>query len=85
MIMLNGVPVQWRSRLQNEVSVSSAVAEIYALYDTVREANEFVWRCEEMGVNGVNFPVKVNVDNKQCITFSQNTCLTLTQAKNSLR
>ena len=34
----------WRSVLHDSISVSSAVAEIYALYDSMRVGQDFVWR-----------------------------------------
>ena len=51
-IILNGVPVHWRSSLQTRaVAVSSAVAEIYATYDSLKECQLFKWRCQEMGIS----------------------------------
>ena len=73
-ILLNSVPVHWRSVLQTRgIAVSSAVAEIYALYDTLKESQLYTWRCQEMGMN-VNNPILIKVDNKQAESFTNSTC-----------
>ena len=75
MIVLNGVPVHWSSRKQvGSTAYSSAVAEIYALSETVRAARLYAWRCEEMNMN-VSWPLVVQVDNSQAKTFQQGTCV----------
>lgn len=75
MIMLNGTPVHWSSRKQTDsTAYSSALAEIYALSETVRAARLYVWRCEEMCMN-VTWPLVVQVDNQQAISFQRGTCL----------
>ena len=49
-IMLNKVPIHWRSKKQPKTSRSSAEAEIYALSDTLADARLNNWRLiEEVG------------------------------------
>ena len=75
MIILNGAPVYWSSKKQNDsTAYSSALAEIYALSETVRAARLFAWRCEEMGMQ-ITLPLCVQVDNQASISFQYNTCL----------
>ena len=46
MILLNGVPVHWRSSKQpvTALSTCSAVAEIYALSEAIKSGRLFQWR-----------------------------------------
>ena len=78
MILLNGVPIHWRSQLQSsggrELAVSSAVAEIYALYDTLKESRLYNWRCKELGMTDVMECIHIKVDNKQAKSFAESTC-----------
>ena len=62
---LNQVPVYWASRKQVQgTAVSSAMAEIYAMADTVRCARLFKWRCEDMGMT-IKGPIVLEIDNTQ--------------------
>ena len=75
MITLNGVPIQWASKKQVAMTAtSSALAEIYALSETVRQSQLTVWKLEELGVK-VTQPIVVQVDNTQAISFQRSTCL----------
>jgi hypothetical protein len=74
MILLNGVPVHWRSNRQPVTADSPACAEIYALKEGVKDGRLFTWVAEEMGMN-VSWPFVVQVDNKQAISFQQDTCI----------
>ena len=77
MILMNRVPIHWMSKKQVDSTAyaySSALAEIYALSETVRAAQLYGWRCEEMNIN-VTWPMNVKVDNKQSETFQKGTCL----------
>ena len=56
-------------------ATSSALAEIFALSETVKTAQLTVWRLEELGVRSPK-PIVVQVDNQQAISFQRNTCLT---------
>ena len=76
MFLLNGAPVMWISKKQSKMTAfSSALAEVFALSESVRGAQLLAWRAEEMGV-GVTYPLVFQVDNAQAITFQKATCLT---------
>ena len=69
-VLLNGVPVHWRSVKQVSTAVSSACAEIYALSETVKEARLFTWRAEELGKRSSS-TLSVQVDNAQATLFAK--------------
>ena len=73
MILLNGVPVYWRSKKQPRTALSSACAEIYALSETLKEARLFMWRAQELGMPLL--PLVVQVDNTQAKSFKEGTCI----------
>ena len=50
------------------------MAEIYALSECVRVARSVAWRCEEMGMK-FQYPLCVQVDNRQAKTFQAGTCI----------
>ena len=68
----NGMPVHWRSNKQPISSISSTAAEIYALAETVRDANLRYWIAEEMDIV-VKWPMEVFGDNSSGISFQQST------------
>jgi hypothetical protein len=72
--LLNGIPVHWRSRKQPKTVLSPAHAEIYALSQGVQEARYLQWVLADMGVE-LPWPIVVNVDNTQAISFCNQTCL----------
>ena len=74
MLMLNDVPIKWKSKKQPKTSKSSAEAEIYALSQSVDEARFLNWKLEELGVK-VEKPLEMNVDNNQAISFCENLCI----------
>ena len=75
MITLNDAPIQWVSKKQiDSTAYSSAMAEIYALSESVRVARSVAWRCEEMGMK-LQYPLCVQVDNRQSKTFQEGTCV----------
>jgi hypothetical protein len=75
MFCLNNGPVHWSSKKQvDSTACSSALAEIYALSESVRAGRLFAWRAEEMGIN-VQWPLVLQVDNRAAITFQLGTCL----------
>ena len=75
MFLLNNAPVMWISKKQSKMTAfSSALAEIFALSESVRGAQMLAWRAEEMGV-GVTWPLVFQVDNEQSITFQRATCV----------
>ena len=61
-ILLNGMPVKWRSNKQPKTSLSSAVTEIYAMSAAVKDAKLSMNVAEEMLVT-VTWPFKLYVDN----------------------
>ena len=72
-MFLNGAPVHWRSHKQPETAVNSAVAEIYALSETVKASMALGSRAEEMGMT-VDRPLCVQVDNAAAVSFQRSTC-----------
>ena len=72
--MLNSAPVFWKSSKQPVTSLSSACAEIYALSESVKHMQLFVWRAQEAGLP-FSFPVSVQVDNTQAKSFAEGTCV----------
>ena len=74
MLMMNGVPVMWRSQKQAYTATSPATAEITALYDAVVQARALQWRSEELGME-MQWPFTMCVDNTQAKSFSENTCV----------
>ena len=70
-IMLNNVPVKWKSTKQTKTSRSSAEAETYALDCGVGESTHINNKLMEMDTN-TTWPINVYVDNKQAETFSKN-------------
>jgi hypothetical protein len=72
--LLNGIPVHWRSRKQPKTVLSPAHAEIYALSEGVKEAKYLQWILADMGIE-LPWPIEVNVDNTQAISFCNQTCL----------
>ena len=61
-VLLNGVPVHWRSVKQVSTAVSSACAEIYALSDAVKSVRLYRYRAMELGMS-LPTPLQVKVDN----------------------
>ena len=75
MILLNNVPIHWASKKQTvSTAYSSAMAEVYALSETVRAARLIAWKCEDMNMN-VSSPLVVQVDNDQARVFAHGHCL----------
>ena len=67
-ILVNGAPVQWRSKKQPVTSTSSAMAEIYALAEAVRDARLNGWKAEELGYERP-YPIDIQVDNSTGLLF----------------
>ena len=74
LVRLNGVPVHWRSSVQKAPAISPAEAEIYALSEGVRDCTHVANVAEEMAVD-VKWPLKVQVDNNQAMSFCNETCV----------
>ena len=73
--LLNGMPIYWKSHRQPVTSVSSAAAEICAMYDAVVAARLYKWRCEEMGMH-IPSPLLIQCDNTQGVSFQHGSCKT---------
>ena len=73
MILLNGMPIHWRSNKQPITSISSAQAEIYAMSEAVRDSRLRLWVHEELG-GTVQYPFHVLVDNSAGVSFQGATC-----------
>ena len=73
MIMLNGMPVHWRSNKQPKTSISSAEAEIYAMSTAVKDARTRLWIAEELNLK-VEWPFVLHVDNAAGESFQHSTC-----------
>ena len=72
-ILLNGMPVTWKSNKQPVTAFSSASAEIYAMSECCKEARLISWIAEEMG-RTVPWPLDVYVDNAAGVSYQHSTC-----------
>jgi len=73
MLLLNGMPVHWRSQKQPKTATSSASAEIYAMSEAVKDARVRMWVAEEMHIE-VTWPMVLHVDNAAGESFQHSTC-----------
>ena len=73
-ILMNGIPVSWRSNRQPCCADSPAAAEIYATKDGVADARLMLWVAQDFGLN-VGFPAELQTDSAQAITFQEDTCV----------
>ena len=71
-VMMNGGPVTWCSRLQKLCALSSAEAEINAVVDSVKEALHIKLLCEESDIRPPNLPMEIFEDNNACIHMGHN-------------
>jgi len=71
-IMMNGGPITWQSRLQKLCAQSSAESEIYAVTDSIKEALHIKLLCEECHLRPQNIPLTVWEDNNACIQLGHN-------------
>ena len=74
-VLLNGVPIHWRSNRQARSTLSPAESEIYALSTGVKDNRLIHWTLEEAGV-AIVWPFTVQADNKAAISFQKDTCPT---------
>ena len=72
-MLLNGMPVHWRSQKQPKTSLSSAEAEIYAMSRAVKDACLRLWVAEDMNMH-VTWPMTLYVDNAAGVSFQHTTC-----------
>ena len=68
MILLNGLPVHWRSNKQPETAISSAQAEIYAMSEACKDIRLRLWVAEEIGLQPA-YPTDIKVDNQSGVHF----------------
>lgn len=66
-VMMNGGPISWSSRLQKLVALSSAESEIYAVTDSVKEALHIRLLCEECEIRKPGEPMTIWEDNNAAI------------------
>ena len=71
-IMLNSMPVFWKSNKQPVTALSSAEAEVYAMMEAVKEARLRLWIAEEAGMQ-VTYPLTLMVDNAAGESFCKAT------------
>jgi hypothetical protein len=69
-IMMNGGPIAWSSRLQKLCAQSSAEAEINAVVESVKEALHIRLLCEEAGIRSPGQPMNIWEDNNACIQMA---------------
>eukprot|EP01082_Thalassiosira_pseudonana_P004207 g3736.t1 g3736 contig13:32484-34808(-) len=74
-LYLREVPIAWKSKAQQSVSLSSTEAEWIALSEAVKEIKFVVNLLESMKIK-VNYPIKCRVDNIGAIFMSQNVTTT---------
>jgi Reverse transcriptase (RNA-dependent DNA polymerase) len=70
-VLVSGVPISWRSKGQNTVSLSSTEAEYIALSEAVREVKFISQICEVMHIE-YKRPINVYVDNIGAIFLAGN-------------
>ena len=72
-LLLNGMPIHWRSQKQPKTATSSAAAEIYAMSEAVKDARIRMWVAEDMHMK-VTWPMVLHVDNAAGESFQHSTC-----------
>jgi hypothetical protein len=71
-VMFNGGPISWSSRLQKLCAQSTAESEIYAATDSVKEAKHIQLLCEECGIRAPGIPMLIWEDNNACLQLAHN-------------
>jgi len=66
-VMMNGGPISWASRLQKLCAQSTAESEIYAATESVKEGAHLRLMCEECGIRAPGIPLVVWEDNNACV------------------
>ena len=74
MILMNGVPIHWRSKRQSKTVLSPAHAEIHACSEGLREARLIGWTAEDMMID-IPHRVVLQVENSQVKSFKESTCM----------
>ena len=70
-ILLLGVPILWKSKLQRSVSLSSSEAEYYALSEAAKEIKFIVMILKALEVE-IEMPITLKVDNVGAIFLPEN-------------
>ena len=73
-ILLNGVPVHWRSNRQPRSTLSPTESEIYALSTGIKDARLFYWVLEEMTQVAIQYPIIIHTDSTGARSFQRDTC-----------
>ena len=73
-LIMNNVPIQWRSKKQPKTSRSSAEAEVYALSDTLADARLLQWKIQDINIK-VPDKIIIKVDNNQAKVFANDECV----------
>jgi hypothetical protein len=73
-ILLNGVPVHWRSNRQPRSTLSPAESEIYALSTGVKDTRLYHWVLEEFSRSRTEYPILVQTDSSGARSFQGDTC-----------
>ena len=66
-VMMNGGPISWASRLQKLCAQSTAESEIYAATESVKEGAHLKLMCEECEIRSPGIPLIVWEDNNACV------------------
>ena len=73
-ILLNGIPVHWRSNRQPKSTLSPAESEIYALSTGVKDTRLYHWVLEEFSRTRTEYPILVQTDSSGARSFQGDTC-----------
>ena len=71
-LLLNGMPVLWRSKKMPHTAYSSAASEVFAFSEAVRECRLLLWRAEDLGAK-VQYPFVLHEDNAATVSFQKST------------
>jgi hypothetical protein len=70
-LFLSTVPLMWKSKSQQGVSLSSSEAEYYAMAEAVKDVKFLVHRLQAIGIK-VEMPITLKVDNIGAIFMAEN-------------
>jgi hypothetical protein len=70
-LFLLNVPILWKSKSQQSVSLSSSEAEYYAMSEAVKDVKFVVHILEDLGIK-VEMPITIKVDNIGAIFMAEN-------------
>ena len=72
-VLLNGVPVHWRSNKQPNTTLSPVESEVYALSVGVKDVRLMGWLLEELGVD-IRWPMVICSDSPGAAAFKEDVC-----------